>query len=522
MPPARHALRILLLTAFAAALLGRLAATTEVMYADGLRYVAGAQAVARGDWKTSVVRAVDHPAYPVAIAAAHGVLGLEDGPQGWQTAAQVVSVIAGAMLVPPLYLVALELFGPTAAWLACLLTFLVPTTGHVLADVLSEGVFLLFWTWGCWSALRFFREGAARWLVPTIAFAGLAYLTRPEGLLLPAALAATLLLTPLAASLRLPRGAWFRATALVVVGPLLVVGPYVAMKGGIGTKPAVARLLGTAPKSAATAIERERPLDADQTAMKAFAMAWRGMYRAVQTAVTPFLLALAAFGLYRRGAARDDGQTRGRLFVAIVGVAWMLALVRLYATGGYCTPRHALILALPLLAAAAHGLARLAEGLGDRLTARPPETRRLARGLTCAAGLAIVVAGWGSQTLAPINADYNGYRAAGDWLAAHAPPDAKVFDLKGWALYYGRRPGYSFADYGEAADDPKLGYLVAHEAFLIGEWPYCDTVRALVDGRSPIASFPAVRRKGVARVHVFELAPGLARSGPAPGSAATH
>ena len=44
----------------------------------------------------------------------------------------------------------------------------------------------------------------------------------------------------------------------------------------------------------------------------------------------------------------------------------MLALVRLYATGGYCTPRHSLILAFPLIAAAAHGLVLL----GDRLAAR--------------------------------------------------------------------------------------------------------------------------------------------------------
>lgn len=518
MTPARHALRIALLTAFAAALLGRLAATTDVMYADGLRYVAGAQAVARGDWKASVVRAVDHPAYPIAVAAAHGAFGFDDGPQGWQSAAQLASVIAGAMLVAPLYLVALELFGPTAAWLAPSLAFLVPSTGHVLADALSEGLFLLFWTWGCWAALRFFRQGAARWLIPTIACAGLAYLTRPEGLLLPAALAATLLVSPLSATLRLPRAAWLRATALVVVGPLLVVGPYVALKGGIGTKPAVARLLGTAPKSSATAVERERPLDPDQSALKAFATSWRGMFRAVQGATTTPLLALAAFGLWFRGAPRDAGQSRGRVFVAIVGIAWMLALVRLYATGGYCTPRHALILALPLIAAAGHGLSRLGDRLAVQFAGDAPERARLVRGSACLAGLAAIALGWGARTLAPINADYAGYRAAGDWLAEHAPADARIFDLKGWAMYYGSRPGYSFADYGEAAADPKLGFLVAHDAFLIGEWPYCQTVRDLVGGREPIASFPPSRRKGVAQVHVFELTPGLARSEPGPAS----
>ncbi|WP_165071779.1 ArnT family glycosyltransferase [Paludisphaera rhizosphaerae] len=515
MTPARHATRIALLTAFAAVLLGRLAATTEVMYADGLRYVAAARAVDRGDWRTSVVRSVDHPVYPIAVAAAHRVLGLDDGPQGWQTAAQTVSMIAGAALVTPLYLVALELFGATSAWLACLLTFLVPTTGHVLADVLSEGTFLLFWTWGVWSALRFFRQGSIGWLLPTIALAGLAYLTRPEGLLLPVALAGTLMLTPLAASMRLPRTVWLRAAGLMVVGPTLIIGPYIAIKGGIGTKPAVARLLGTAPKSEATAVERARPLDPDQTALKAFAVSWREMFRAVQGAVTTPLLALAAFGILRRGPARDAGQSRGRLFVAIYGGLWMLALVRLFATGGYCTPRHALILALPLIAAAAQGVSALGERLAGRFAqnagGRIP-------GLVSAAFAAVMMVGWGPQTLEPLNADYNGYREAGEWLAAHAAPDSRVFDLKGWALYYGDRPGYSFPDYPSAYGDPKLGYVVAHDAFLIGEWPYCQAVRDHVAGRSPVVSFPPTRRKGVAQVHVFELAPAVAGSTPSPST----
>ena len=80
-------------------------------------------------------------------------------PEDWQTAAQVAATVAGVLLIIPLYLFALELHGPAAAWLACVLSFLVPLTGHVLADVLSEGMFLFFWTLGCWAALRFLRQG---------------------------------------------------------------------------------------------------------------------------------------------------------------------------------------------------------------------------------------------------------------------------------------------------------------------------------------------------------------------------
>jgi len=507
---AKHAARIGALMVLAAGLLGWLASRTEVMYADGLRYVHSAQS----GWKTSVVRAVDHPAYPMAIAGVHRALGAGDAPQDWQTAAQVASVVAGVLLIIPLYLVALELCGPTAAWLACVLTLLVPNTGRVLADVLSEGLFLLFWTWGCWFALRFLKRGGTLWLAPTVLAAGLAFLTRPEGLLLPAALAATLGLMIVRPSIRLSWPAWTRATALIVVGPLLVMGPYIALRGGIGAKPAVARLLGTAPKSTTMAIERERPLDPDQTAVKSLAVACRAVFRALQGAVTTPLLVLAVAGLFFRPSEPDPSRSRGKLFIGIVCAAWILALVRLYETGGYCTPRHALIAALPLIAAAASGLVGLAERLARRFADAAEPRRRFVQAAAYGACLLTIVGLYGKQTLAPINAGYNGYRLAGEWLAEHASAEATVFDLKGWALYYGGLPGYSFADYGQAPHDPKLGWLVAHDAFLVGEWSYCQTVRDLVAGRDPVISFPETRRKGASRVHVFLLSPEMARSEP--------
>lgn len=516
---AKHAARIGALMVLAAALLGWLASRTEVMYADGLRYVAGAQAVERGDWSASIVRAVDHPAYPMAIAGAHRLLGGGESPQDWQTAAQVASVVAGVLLIIPLYLVALELHGATAAWLACALPLLIPNTGHVLADVLSEGLFLLFWTWGCWFTLRFLKRGETLWLAPMVLAAGLAYLTRPEGLLLPAALAATLGLMLPRPSIRLSWPAWIRATALIVIGPLLVMGPYVALKGGIGTKPAVARLLGTAPKSATMAVERERPLDPDQTAIASLAVACRAVVRALQGSVTTPLLVLAIVGFFLRPTEPDPSRARGRLFVGIVCAAWILALVRLYETGGYCTPRHALIAALPLIAAAARGLVGLSKALASRFAGDGAELHRGLIQATAQAACLLAIGGfWGKQTLAPINGAQNGYRKAGEWLAERASADATVFDLKGWALYYGGLPGYSFADYGEALGDPKLDWLVAHDAFLVGEWDYCQTVRDLTAGRAPVKSFPEIRRKGVSRVHVFKLSPDLARSDPSPDS----
>ena len=498
-----HVLSISLLMAGATIFLSWLATHTEVMFADGLRYVALAQAIEQGSWNEVLNRAEDHPAYPLAIAAAHRLRG-GTGPDDWQAAGQAAAVAAGVLLVIPLYLLALELYGAETAWLACVLFYLVPLTGHVLADVLSEGTFLLFWTTGCWTALRFLRQGSTPWLLGSVALAALAYLTRPEGALLPVALAGTLAVLVIVPSLRLPWPAWRRAAMILMVGPLLLSGPYVLAKGGIGTKPARwRRLLGLASRSDAMAVERERPLDPGQSTAATYRLATGAVMRAIVGAVSAPLVALAVAGLFVPGLKREWG--RPALFMVLCLSGWLLALVRLHATGGYCTPRHALIFAIPVIAAAAHGLQILVKraALGCS-PARLDRQRRLRTGLVSVC-LVCLTAVDGRDLLAPINAGSRGYREAGEWLAANTPRDSRILDLKGWATFYGQRSGYSFGEITQAQDDPNLGWIVTHDAHLAGPWFYCQTLRKLVGDRRPIVSFPKHPRPSEAHIHIFEL-----------------
>ena len=123
----------------------------------------------------------------------------------------------------------------------------------------------------------------------------------------------------------------------------------------------------------------------------------------------------------------------------------------------------------------------------------------------------LVFAMWGKDLRAPLNPGFRGYRLAGDWIAAHTEPEARVLDLKGWGLFYGRRSGYSFANLGSARGDRELRWVLAHDSLLIGPWPYCDLLREVVAGRKPVCSFPERRQPGVAQVHVFDLRPSVAR-----------
>lgn len=503
--PLGHFGRVVVLVAATSALLGWLARHTDVLFADGLRYIAQARSLERGSTEQGVTRAVDHPVYPLAVAAAHRLLG-GSSPDSWQLAAQLASIIAGVLLVVPLYLLIWELFGDGCAAPGVLLVYAVPLTGHVFADVLSESTFLLFWAWGLWGALRFLRTGAVGWVSLVVVGSGLAYLTRPEGLLLPAALGVVVVLSPFWVARGLGKRGIF-ALAALVLGSSAVIGPYVALKGGIGTKPSIARLLGTAPRSSAHAVERQRPLEPDQDPAKTTILAARSVGKALVEAVTIPLLPLAAVGLF--GLRRGAGAGRQGRLLAVIGLAALLALLRLHATGGYCSSRHALILALVLIPSAAAGV-EIVLGCSAWWRSAGGSSRAFVWTVVLGAVLAVN----GREWLAPVGEGFDGYRDAGRWLAQRAAvgEPGRIVDVTGWSQFYSdREAGYTFENLVSAPDDPSARWVVAREAHLKGPWDYCGRLRSLIDGLQPVAVFRGSARRRPTRVYVFDRQPLLAR-----------
>lgn len=502
----QHTLRVLLLVFVAGLILTRVASRTDVLFADGLRYVSQARQLDEGAWKDGLLRAVDHPVYPLSITMAHRVMGGDD-PVAWQGAGQAASVLAGILLVVPLYLVALELFGPSSAWLGVLLVYLTPLNPRVMADVLSESTFLLFWTWGAWGALRFLRDGAFRWLPLVVIMSVLSYFSRPEGMLLPAALVATLLIMPLLRSTRMNWPRWWAAVGVLVIGPAVVLGPYVALKGGLGTKPAIARLLGTAPRSPAGAVERSRPLNLEESPAETYFYAAKAAYKALRDAVSLPLFPIALLGLALAGPYKP--KARLWLFFWITGLAAMLALIRLHATGGYCTPRHAMLLALPMISAAAHVLVLAVRSIAvsGRWLGQPGGTLRPGPALWVL--LLGAYGAWSAPELfRPLNTAYIGYREAAAWVEANTAPDARVLDLTGWSLFYAERSGYTFHNLeGVVASPDSVEYVVVRGAHLRGPWNYCDLSRRMTDQARLVATFPEHPGPEQSRVFVFDRRP---------------
>jgi hypothetical protein len=500
----RHGLRILALIAFTTVLLGWLGIRAEVLFIDGLRYIAQARQIAAGHFALGIWHSVDHPMYPLAVAGIHE---LRDGvsPESWQGAAQLVSIGAAVLLVIPLYLFSLELFGQRAAWLGTLLFYILPTTSHVMADALSEPLFLLFWTTGLWCAMRFLRQGTFIWLPCTILAGGLAYLTRPEGILLPAALVATLFAMPLLSSTRLNWPRWWSAVAFLVLSSLVVIVPLVAAKGTLGTKPAIAKILGLAPPAAADAVERAEPLDPTHSTTRIALDALKGVWRAARDAVTLPLLLLGTLGLFI-AAKSGEGASRVELFLRILLVGMLFGLWRLHMTGGYCTTRHALVLSVLLVPAAVRGLEWVLSrimlpgkyvGLGEG---------KYTPGPAVWLGLVIAFCLWMLPGLVdPIGGGNLGYRLAAEYLEQNAAPNERVVDVTGLAPFYSNQQAITFRNLDEAFDtNNPPRWVVARSNHLIGPWGYCRQLKSLIAGHRPVAAYPERVRPGQSLVLVYD------------------
>jgi hypothetical protein len=349
------------------------------------------------------------------------------------------------------------------------------------------------------------REGRFTWLPLAIGLGILAYLARPEGMLLPAAMVATLLLLPLHRCTRINWPRWWRALALLVLGSLFLAGPFMALKGGLGTKPAIARVLGLASASPPDALERERPLPANQTVLTTYLLANGRMLRVIRSAVGTPLLPLAILGLWMVPAL--PSRARVWLFLGLILLASALGLVRLHATGGYCTVRHGLVPAMILTLAAGRGLTWLLGRISvpGRWFGLSQERLRPGPVVWAAALLLLFVPPRSSAVAHSWQTPFDLYYDTGLWLAENTQETDSVLDLTDWSLFFSKRPGYRFAHVYEALADSRLRWIVLRMPHLEGHWLYSKAVRELVADRQPVALIPSDARPGELQLRIYKL-----------------
>src|SRR4051794_16738250 len=118
---------------------------TEVISRDGLGYIRIAWELEHGRWQEVVRSSPHHPGYPLSILAAS--LPLRHLPCGdlavtMQLSAQLASSLASLLLAAAMFFLGRELFDRRVGFWAALLFQCLPTSGRVMADGLSEPLFL--------------------------------------------------------------------------------------------------------------------------------------------------------------------------------------------------------------------------------------------------------------------------------------------------------------------------------------------------------------------------------------------
>ncbi len=488
--------RLLVLLLLAASIRAWLIRHTEVTARDGVGFMRYAWNLGSRPWP-EVLRANPHPPlYPLTILAVSLPVrrwtALDD-TAAMQLSAQLASALAGVLLVFPTYYLGKGLFGRGVGFWAAALFQCLPAGGRALSDALSEGVFLLLAAVALLLAYHALRNYSRFLFGLCGACAALAYLTRPEGILVIGAVGVVLAGMQLSRARRpwrqaLSAGVSLTAAAVLVGSPYVVVIRHITNKT---TPREVLRAEGPSrtPQGGTAAAPTKGPFThvGACLATAPLAVYWSDI-KASRT-VRRLAWSLGALGeellrgfLYLAGGAALLGLFLCRRQWQYQPGAWVLLsfcglhallLWRVAYVAGYVADRHTLLIVLCGLFWAVAGIRDLGARAAPVLAARcrrqgwerwslgiagiPVRAagRRLAR-----LSLALLALAALPKTLEPLHTNRAGYHAAGRWLAAHAAPGDVVVDPFAWAEFYAGRALRSGPPVEQPPPPPCCRYVV--------------------------------------------------------------
>lgn len=422
--------------AFAWRLLFLLAVPRVLDTADAIHYVEAAASFASGNFLGQDPKI---PLFYPLLGALYSRLGIAD----LEWACRMVSFTASTLLVVPVYLLARDLHGRSAARLAGLTVALWPWLADYGCSVSTESLAVLLWFTGLWLFARGARQGGVALYAGGVAYFALS-LTRPEGLfiLLCSAPGGLLLTWPLGR-------AHVRRLLPFALFCLLF----------ICANTLYTRLLS----GETTANYRISFIVAEFEWMRFVHTAVQTISDVIPVMLGPVLFLFLGVGFFCPRDSRRDGRLEACvLFFALA--QWALSLFVLSPA-----PRYLMAPLIALSLWSACGMALVSE----RLTSIVPQGPRL-RVLPLAALLgffllhtAITI---GSEHLGRRPREPREYKEAGRWMAEHLEPGL-IFTRKPQVGFYAKMPSTgpaleeSLTQAIERARAAKARYVVIDERY---------------------------------------------------------
>lgn len=451
---------LVVLIGLVAALRGWLLVTTVVCARDSVGFVRYALTFDEKTWSNTLLAQHQHPGYPIAIWAVSKPLRAVWGttPEIMTFSAQLVSAAAAVALACVMYFLGKRLWDRFIGFFAALLFQVLPTSGHHLSDGISDGLFLLLCLCALLHLIRAWETASTRRYALSGVFIGLAYLTRPEGLLiLPAAwlFALYMLGRPPFPRASLPQGGLsdkLRQTgiglAAVTFTCALAGAPYYLATGQITRKPSVRQMIVV--EDAAIAEQPHaggHPLFASLFAgFFAPAGDFSGqLYRSVRALLNELCQAFHYGGVFLLLVGLIFGgislaRHAGVALLVVYALLHVTILLRLGYTVSYVSDRHVMIVVAMACFPCVIGAERLAGfvlswtkrlrgSIGD---AAGESLCRVAAAALMALTFIICI----GKTLQPLHANRIGNHAAGRWLAGVMRPGDRIEDEYCWSQYY--------------------------------------------------------------------------------------
>ena len=410
-------------------------ASTDVIGADSSRFLAQAVCFENGDHESALADPY-HPLTAILIAGVNSAQNAILPPVDLQStegfcldqrrrerAGWLVSLAAGLLFVWLSFDLTARLFPRIPPISVALLTAVQPYFVRASIDIMSDMIFLTIFALALRSGLV--AMSGSRWLpfLATGLFSGLAYLTRPEGILLvPGIGAVWALCRPWGGKVAMPR-----ALATLAVAALCIV-PYTAAIGGLTAKKDVGEFVAgpaIAPSSAPATVVADPPstLELALASFREIFHEWLGT--APETISGVALIGVLL--LLRKGR----GELGPLLYLAIAATlgAVLLRLLIMVGEPGYISRRHVYLLVFLALPFTVAGIAGIAHVIAKLL---PAGGKRFAFPVL----LALFVASLIPKAIDDHRAGQRAQRFAAEYILEHGGPGQRVYASREKVWYY--------------------------------------------------------------------------------------
>ena len=192
---------------------------------DGLLYISAAQQFAAGHIKDGLAL-YPMPLYSFFITIVHFIIS------DWVLAARLISLVSLVLAIIPLYLISKELFNYRIAFWGCLAFVLTPLPNSWVVYVTRGPVFIFFFAWAVYFALKAIRLKKPGFFVLTAIFAWFSILLRLEGIIfIPAFF---LFLLYFAIAKKQERGFFLKGSCIWICFPIFIGGTLFLLAGAEG------------------------------------------------------------------------------------------------------------------------------------------------------------------------------------------------------------------------------------------------------------------------------------------------